>query len=153
MDQATKSGGSPAALDFRTRLGERSMDPVGGPGLVPDYTYNIPRVRTVSDKRVNGRKLDTLKSVLEEGQNGGPISQTTQRHEPSEDTDQSRLRDKEGYSDTLRWYPGIRPHAERSYLLNVELCIIAGGSRVWGDVRENGKDKSVWGFGNCQNGI
>ena len=47
-------------LNFRTPLGERSMDPVGGPGLILNYTYNIPHVRTVSDKRVSGRRYDQV---------------------------------------------------------------------------------------------
>lgn len=36
------------------------MDPVRGPGLILNYTYNIPHVRTVSDKRVSGRRYDKV---------------------------------------------------------------------------------------------
>ena len=47
-------------MTFGTLLGKRSMDPVGGPGLILNYTYNIPQIRTVSDKRVSGKRYDQV---------------------------------------------------------------------------------------------
>ena len=33
---------------------------------------------------------------------------------------------------------------------NTETCIVIGEQRVWGDVREDGKDKLVWEFKHYQ---
>ena len=34
---------------------------------------------------------------------------------------------------------------------NLEPCILIGEPRIRGNVRENGKDKLVWEFENCEN--
>lgn len=38
-------------------------------------------------------------------------------------------------------------------VLNPELCVVSGEAWVWGDARENGKDKLVREFENCENGM
>ena len=39
------------------------------------------------------------------------------------------------------------------HMPNTKSRIVTGELRVWGDVRENGKDKFVWEFENCENGL
>ena len=38
-------------------------------------------------------------------------------------------------------------------VLNTEPCVVSGEAWVWGDAGENGKDKLVWEFENCENGM
>jgi len=38
-------------------------------------------------------------------------------------------------------------------ILSAESCIVTSESRLWGDVRENRKDKFVWELEDCKNGM
>jgi len=35
-------------------------------------------------------------------------------------------------------------------ILNTKSCLVIGEPRLWGDVKENGKDKLVWELEDCE---